>query len=158
MRTPTYLIALLFLFMTSHAQAQFCLDGKCYGGPQQTVVRSQAPVLNGVTRVVDGAAVVVQAPVQIASNVARTAYQVTGAIVNRDPAAYSHALREATIQAQRGRVGHFLGCAPGATFSGVGNSFSANQPNHCTTRRGTLVARAVVRGSDGRYYWSAHYR
>jgi hypothetical protein len=106
MRTPTYLIALLFLFMTSQAQAQFCLDGKCYGGPQQTVVRSQAPVLNGVTRVVDGAAVIVQAPVQIASNVARTAYRAAGAIVNRDPVTGSNCVQSSsqTVLAPRNAI------------------------------------------------------
>lgn len=78
--------------------------------------------------------------------------------VNRDSAAYAHAKREAQIQANRGRVGHFLGIAPGCRFSGVGSSGSPNTPNHCRTNRYALVARAYAIGANGKVYWSAHYR
>lgn len=77
--------------------------------------------------------------------------------VMRDARAYAHAKREAQIQASRGRVGHFLGTAPGCRASGVGDSFSTSSPNHCTPGR-TLVARAYAIGGNGRVYWSAHYR
>jgi hypothetical protein len=77
--------------------------------------------------------------------------------VRIDAAAYSFALREATLQASRHSVGHLLGIAPGCRGSGVGSSSSPSSPNHCVSG-GQLVARAGVRGSDGKWYWSAHYR
>lgn len=86
---------------------------------------------------------------------------ISSRIVNRDPVAYNHALREAQILASRRGSGHPLGVAPGCFYAGTGTSFSAEQPNHCYAREmpeSRLVARAVVRGSDGKYYWSAHYR
>lgn len=99
------------------------------------------------------------------ANLAQTAVNVvegiSSRIVNRDAAAYNHALREAQILASRRGSGHPLGVAPGCSYAGTGTSFSAEQPNHCYAREmpeSRLVARAVVRGSDGRYYWSAHYR
>lgn len=78
--------------------------------------------------------------------------------VAADPVAYSHAKREAELQASSGRVGHFLGIAPGCRFAGVGSSGSAQKPNHCTTNRYRLVARAFAVGRNGKIYWSAHYR
>jgi hypothetical protein len=78
--------------------------------------------------------------------------------VNQDSAAFAHAQREANLQASRERVGHFLGIAPGCRFSGVGSSNSVAQPNHCTTRKYRLVARAYAIGRSGKVYWSAHYR
>ena len=78
--------------------------------------------------------------------------------IRNDEAAYAFAQREAQIQAQRGRVGHFLGVAPGCRFAGVGQSMSVNNPNHCTTKRYRLVARAYAVSADGRVYWSAQYR
>lgn len=78
--------------------------------------------------------------------------------VNRDATAFSHAQREANLQASRDKCGHFLGIAPGCRFSGVGQSNSINQPKHCTTRKYTLVARAYAVSRSGRVYWSAHYR
>lgn len=80
------------------------------------------------------------------------------AVYAADAAAYRHALREAKILAQRQRVYHPLGCAPGCSASGTGMSMSKSRPHHCFYRSGRrLVARAVVvRGN--RCYWSAHYR
>ena len=78
--------------------------------------------------------------------------------VYSDPAAYAFAKREARIQADRERVGHFLGIAPGCRFAGVGSSNSIARPNHCTTNRYRLVARAYAVGRSGKVYWSAHYR
>ena len=78
--------------------------------------------------------------------------------VNTDSAAYAFAKREAQIQASRERVGHFLGIAPGCRFAGVGSSQSIARPNHCTTRKYRLVARAYAIGRSGKVYWSAHYR
>ena len=78
--------------------------------------------------------------------------------VNSDPNAYAFAKREAQIQANRERVGHFLGIAPGCRFAGVGSSNSTARPNHCTTNRYRLVARAFAIGRSGKVYWSAHYR
>jgi hypothetical protein len=81
-------------------------------------------------------------------------------VVNRDPAAYAHALREAQILARQGTSGHPLGCAPGTSYSGTGYSWSPS-PNHCyygEMPESRLVARACVRGPNGAYFWSAHYR
>lgn len=81
-------------------------------------------------------------------------------VINRNPAAYQHALREAQILASRGTAGHPLGVAPGCRYSGTGYSYS-QRPNHCyygEMSESRLVARAVVRGRNGAFYWSAHYR
>lgn len=89
-----------------------------------------------------------------------TATGVERFVVNRDPVAYNHALREARILAQRGTAGHPLGCAPGCSRSGTGYSWSP-RPNHCfygELSDSRLVARACVRGRNGAYFWSAHYR
>jgi hypothetical protein len=81
----------------------------------------------------------------------------TGAVVNKDPAMFAHAQREAQIQAKMGTLAHFLGTAPGARGSGVGVSSSINQPSHCVRGR-ELIARAYAVSGNGRVYWSAHYR
>ena len=91
-----------------------------------------------------------------------------GLIVNRDSNAYAHAVREAGILASRGENyhrhgdgGHPLGVAPGCGFSGTGYSRDPNRPNHCYLGElpdSRLVARAMVPGPNGTYYWSAHYR
>jgi hypothetical protein len=88
------------------------------------------------------------------------ASSATGKQVNRDQAAFSHALREAQILARRGFSHHPLGVAPGARYSGTGSSFSPNDPNHCYDYlpESRLVARAMVPGPNGLYWWSAHYR
>ena len=78
--------------------------------------------------------------------------------INSDERAFAHAQREANLQASRERVGHFLGIAPGCRFAGVGSSTSIARPNHCTTRKYKLVARAYAVGRSGKVYWSAHYR
>jgi hypothetical protein len=78
--------------------------------------------------------------------------------VQHDQQAYIFAQREAQLQANRERVGHFLGIAPGCRFSGVGQSMSTNDPRHCTTNRYRLVARAYAISRSGKVYWSAHYR
>jgi hypothetical protein len=76
--------------------------------------------------------------------------------VGQGTAAYAHCLQEAIIQARNRIQGHFLGVAPGAGMQGVGDSFSPYQPNHCTGIG--LIARAGVKGDDGRWYWSAAYQ
>lgn len=78
--------------------------------------------------------------------------------VNRDDRAFAFAQREADLQARREQVGHFLGIAPGCRFAGVGSSFSTSRPNHCSTNKYRLVARAYAIGRSGKVYWSAHYR
>jgi hypothetical protein len=75
-----------------------------------------------------------------------------------DHAAYRFAKQEAELQAARSVVGHLLGIAPGCRFAGVGSSFSSHQPNHCTSNRHRLVARAFAIGRGGKVYWSAQYR
>lgn len=92
--------------------------------------------------------------------VANTVSAISSRVVNRDQTAYNHALREAQILAARRASGHPLGVAPGCSYAGTGTSFSAQTPNHCYKHmpESRLVARAVVQGSDGKYYWSAHYR
>lgn len=73
-------------------------------------------------------------------------------------AAQAHAQREANLMARLGRMGHLLGVAPGARFSGVGYGPTPNC-NTCTPRRRmTLVADAVARGRNGYYYRSRHWR
>ncbi len=89
-------------------------------------------------------------------------------IVNRDPRAYAHALREASLIAARGEGyhragdgGHPLGVAPGCSFAGTGYSRDPNRPNHCylgELPESRLIARAMVPGPNGTYFWSAHYR
>jgi hypothetical protein len=91
-----------------------------------------------------------------------------GLIVNRDPQAYAHALREAQILASRGEGyhrygdgGHPLGVAPGCRYAGTGYSRDPNRPHHCyqgELPESRLVARAMVPGPNGTYFWSAHYR
>ena len=73
-------------------------------------------------------------------------------------AAQTHAQREANLMASRLRMGHLLGVAPGARFSGVGMGLTPNCRT-CTPRRGmTLIADAVARGRNGYYYRSRHWR
>ncbi len=82
-----------------------------------------------------------------------TTTALSSKVVNRNQSAFNHALREAQILARRGFSHHPLGVAPGARMSGTGSSFSPDQPNHCYDHlpESRLVARAVVRASDGRY-------
>lgn len=76
----------------------------------------------------------------------------------RVSSAQAHAQREANLMARTGRMGHLLGVAPGARFSGVGYGPTRNC-NTCTPRsRMTLVADAVARGRNGYYYRSRHWR
>ena len=84
--------------------------------------------------------------------------QAGTAEVATDHAAYVFAKREAELQASRGVVGHLLGIAPGCRFAGVGSSNSTARPNHCTSSKYRLVARAFAIGRNGKIYWSAHYR
>jgi hypothetical protein len=93
---------------------------------------------------------------------------VAGLVVNRDANAYAHALREAQILANRGEGyykfrdgGHPLGVAPGCSRAGTGYSRDPNRPNHCWLGElpdSRLIARAMVPGPNGTYFWSAHYR
>ena len=81
-------------------------------------------------------------------------------VVNRDPRAYAHALKEARILASRHSAGHPLGVAPGCRYSGTGYSYGI-RPHHCyygEISESRLVARACVRGRNGALFWSAHYR
>lgn len=78
--------------------------------------------------------------------------------VASDKRAYEFAKREAQTQARLGRVGHWLGIAPGCRFAGVGSSGATNRPAHCSTTRYRLVARAFAIGANGKVYWSAQYR
>ncbi len=123
------------------------VDGVAVGSQQTCANGRCTPIAN----VVRGAVAVATAPVRAV---------VAAAVVNRSQAAYEHAEREAAILAQRQTYGHPLGVAPGCRYSGTGTSFSVSRPNHCylSLGDGRLVARAVVRGRDGRFYWSAHYR
>lgn len=79
--------------------------------------------------------------------------------INRNQTVYDWARREATMMAKYGRVKHYLGCGPGIRYSGVGSSHNA-RPNHCYLNmpQSRIVARACVRGRNGMFYWSAHYR
>lgn len=116
-------------------------------GSQQTCANGRCTPIANVVR---GTVAVATAPVRA----------VASAVVNRSQVAYDHAQREAAILASRQTAGHPLGVAPGCRYSGTGISFSESMPHHCYKSLGDsrLVARAVVRGRDGKYYWSAHYR
>lgn len=68
------------------------------------------------------------------------------------------AAKEASMQADRGRMGHIFGCPKGASFAGVGMG-SGSRPSTCTPRRPmTLVGDAVARGANGRYYRSRYWK
>lgn len=178
MRTVVSLVLLLCMVPIAYGQ---CANGICepQGGtvagynlsdfnlaPGEVLVSVNGVPVQGSTRNVT------QTPTRPLQNIAQAAGNVVQAagnvvrnissrIVNRDQRAYDHALREAQILASRRTVGHPLGVAPGCFYAGTGTSFSAEQPNHCFAREmpeGRLVARAVVQGSDGKFYWSAHYR
>ena len=84
--------------------------------------------------------------------------QAGTAEVARDHAAYVFAKREAELQASRGVVGHLLGIAPGCRFAGVGSSNSTARPNHCTSKKYRMVARAFAIGKNGVVYWSSQWR
>jgi len=94
--------------------------------------------------------------------------QTLTVIVGKGTDTYQHALREATIIAERGADyhlhrdgGHPLGNAPGTTYSGTGYSWDFNRPNHCwygELPESQLVARARVRGVNDAWFWSAHYK
>lgn len=158
-----------FLFLAclvgigSSTYAQDCRNGQC-PTPVRDIVSAVWPspidttgiVLNpGETLVsINGVPVNQAGPLR---TLASLPGRIVGAVVNSDARAFAHAQREADLQAQRGRVGHLLGTAPGCRASGVGSSGSTSSPNHCTFNR-TLVARAYAIGRNGKVYWSAHYR
>jgi len=98
--------------------------------------------------------------VNAVKNVGQAIGNISSRVINRNHVAFDHALREAQILADRRGSGHPLGVAPGCRYAGTGTSFSPEFPNHCYKElpESRLVARAVVRGNDGRFYWSAHYR
>jgi hypothetical protein len=89
-------------------------------------------------------------------------------IIGEGTAAYQHALREAQIIAARGGNyhrhsdgGHPLGNAPGCSYSGTGYTWDMNRPGHCwegELPESRIVARARAQGSNGAWFWSAHYR
>jgi len=89
-------------------------------------------------------------------------------IIGQGTAAYQHALREAQIIASRGGNyhrhsdgGHPLGTAPGATHSGTGYTWDENRPGHCWEDElspSRIIARAKWRGTNGAWFWSAHYK
>lgn len=163
------LFIILALLAPSHVFAQEIVEfsgysdfsivsGGCVNGRCATRQAVPGPVVRATGTVINSAGTIIHHGVAGAAHVVGGAAHMVAGVVNRDQRAYNHALREAQIQARTGRVGHHLGVAPGARFSGVGSSISAS-PNHCTPRSGmTLIARAVVRGNNGKYYWSAHYR
>ena len=140
----------LFLFLGSAANAQY--DPKDYNlAPGEILVAVNGVPVNQLQA----------SPIRSTiAAVVNTVSAVSSRVVNRDQAAYNHALREAQILAARRASGHPLGVAPGCSFAGTGTSNSPNVPNHCykNVSESRLVARAVVLGSDGMYYWSAHYR
>ena len=92
----------------------------------------------------------------------------SNAVIGEGTAAYQHALREAQIIAARGGTyhrhsdgGHPLGTAPGCKYSGTGYTWDMNRPGHCwedELPESRIVARARAQGSNGAWFWSAHYR
>ena len=88
--------------------------------------------------------------------------------INRDPKVYAIVYKEAKTLAARGQQyyrhpdgGHPAGVAPGCRMAGTGYSWDSNRPNHCYYGElpdSRIVARVRVRGKDGAWYWSAHYR
>lgn len=73
----------------------------------------------------------------------------------------AHAKREARLMADSNRVAHFLGCARGCLFSGVGRSRDP-YPKTCLpwehgVKATRIVADAIVH-RDGWYYRSTHWR
>lgn len=103
-----------------------------------------------------------------AKAVTRTAQAVRNRlIVNRDAATYADCLREAQIIASRGENyyryrdgGHPVPSPPGIK-SGTGYSRDPNRANHCwlgELPESRLIARAMVPGPNGTYFWAARYR
>lgn len=162
----------LMAVMSSMCFAQTCVNGSCRITSKATVAEYDLSGFNlapgEVLVSVNGVPVSQLRSAQSSGPIATIAQaaknvvsSISSRIVNRDARAYEHALREAQILASRRSVGHPLGVAPGCSYAGTGTSFSAEQPNHCYAREmpeSRLIARAVVLGSDGKYYWSAHYR
>lgn len=73
-------------------------------------------------------------------------------------AAQLHAKREANLMASRLRIGHFLGCAPGARFCGVGMGPNRNCST-CTPRfKMALIADEATQGRNGYWYRSRHWK
>ena len=78
-----------------------------------------------------------------------------------DDAAQKHAKREANLMAEHKVCEHLLGCAKGATFSGVGRSRNP-KPSTCVpwehgSRANRIIADAIVE-KDGWYYRSRHWK
>jgi hypothetical protein len=143
-RVQTVSIADMYGIELAPGETLVSIDGVSV---EQFNVRSTGPIRNAIAGVTNATAQVMRS--------------ISNAfIVNRDERAYRHALREAQILANRRSAGHPLGVAPGCRFSGTGISLSADRPNHCYLNlpNARLVARAMVVGNDGRFYWSAHYR
>lgn len=82
-------------------------------------------------------------------------------LIAESDTAQAHALREAKLMAKARKVGHFLGCAKGCKFSGVGRS-RYPFPKTCLpweygVKTNKIVADAIVY-RDGWYYRSTHWR
>lgn len=165
MKTPS--IYCLFAFVLGLLFSNLAFSQDCQNGQCPTPIRNLAsvvwpdPIDTGIVLnpgetliAINGVPVNQEGPLR---TLASLPGRIVGAVVNSDARAFAHAQREADLQAQRGRVGHLLGIAPGCRASGVGSSSSTNSPNHCTFNR-TLVARAFAIGRNGKVYWSAHYR
>lgn len=76
--------------------------------------------------------------------------------------AQTHAEREAEMMAERGVCAHLLGVAPAAKFSGVGRSTHPRPKTCLPWEHGSgarhEIADAIVRGSDGFFYRSRHWK
>ena len=73
--------------------------------------------------------------------------------------AEAHALAEARLMMRMGRIGHPMGCAPGARFSGTGMGPSQTCNTCVPGRRMTLIADARVRNPlTGYWFRSRHWR
>lgn len=155
-----FAFAVCLLTVPAYGQT-VCKNGRCYQAPPATVSVSQ-PLPTGITlRPGERLVSIDGKPVGGGSAVLPSSAGLLPYEINRDQRAYTHAKREAQILAARSySAGHPLGCAPGCNRSGTGWSYSG-RPNHCyygELPESRIVARACVRGSDGRYVWSCHYR
>ena len=155
-------IGLLLLFVVPESEARGRLFGRRRARTNQQCVNGQCPA--PVAVVAPPAAVAVPvAPVKAAPTVdpAAATDEAKPAVVAKPvvSVAQAHAQREANIQAQRGRMYHALGCAPGTRFSGVGYGPTPNCGTCVPRRSMTLVADAVAYSQRTKmFYRSRHWR